>query len=430
MGPQQAPGGADVAGIGGGAVLPLRLLAGMITGIYFFGGILTAMVDILVPKFKALFTLNYTEAMLTQFCYFLAYLVFSLPAGRIAARLGAVTGTALGVAIMALGCVLFAPAAWLGSYPAFLFALFVVSAGTNLFQISANPLIARLGGAGGAHGRLALGLAFNALGYAVGPLVGTALILSASAMALPDPAHAPPAVLAAYRLAEGQIIQRPFLGLALGLVVLAGAVLAVGARALRAGGAMLAPVAWRWGVWRNRRLVAGALAIFCYVGAEVSIGSLLISYLGLPRVLALPMGEAGHFVALYWLGAMAGRFVGSFTLGRVPAGRQLAGHGLAAIGLIGLSLASSGWLAAASLIGVGLANSIMFPALFTLSLEELGEEAPIGAALLCMAIVGGAILPLVTGGLADLVGLGWAPVVPALCYGAVVSFGLAARPAA
>lgn len=406
------------------------VLAGAITTVYFTGGVATVLVDTLVPKFKSLFDLSYTQAMLTQFSFFLAYLVVSGPAGMITARIGFVKAAALGIATMAAGCLLFAPAALIGSYWAFLVALFVLSGGTNIFQLCANPIIASLGKPERAHSRLTLGLAFNSLGTAVAPLIGAATILAVSAIPAGKIDHHDAAAVHAAQVAEAQIVQRPFLAIAALLVLVAAICWALRGkirlpldRTEKTKRTSQPLIAWLQG---NPKLALGVAAMFLYVGAEVSIGSILINYLGLPKTLGMAKASAAGFVALYWLGALAGRFVGSFVLRVVSGGRLLAIHAGVAMVLIACSLTLTGSISAGALVAVGLCNSIMFPTIFTLSIEGLGEETPRGSALVCMAIVGGAVVPLLSGLVADAAGLELAPIVPMACYFGILLYGMLA----
>ena len=393
--------------------------------LFFSWGLATVLIDTLVPKLKALFSLTYAEAMLTQFCFFLASLLVSVPAGMLLSRIGYVRGIITGLVVMALGCLLFAPAASAGIYGGFLLALFVMASGITLLQVAANPLVVVLGTAQGSHSRLNLAQAFNALGTFIGPLLGSALILHGG-IALPaDLAALSPDALHTYRKTEAHDIQGLFWGIAAGLallVVLFWRFRHFGAAARRpqGGGAGLK-------LLLRPRLGLGVLSIFLYVGAEVSIGSLMINYLMQPAVLGLGAEMAGRCVSLYWGGAMVGRFLGSAALRRLPAGLLLAGCALAAATLACTSAFSAGLLAAIAILAVGLCNSIMFPTIFTLAIEGLGEEAPRGSSLLCVAIVGGAVVPVLAGHAADQLGLALSLLVPALCYLGIAGYGLFTR---
>jgi len=396
----------------------------LVVMLFFAWGFATVLVDTLIPKLKALFSLDYTEVMLTQFCFFLAYLVVSLPAGALIARIGYLRGIVAGLLLMALGCSFFSPAAMLGVYPGFLLALFVMAAGITTLQVAANPLIAILGDPARSHSRLTFAQAFNSLGTTIGPFVGAFFILG-NGSAAPDPNLAP-AALAAFRSAEARTIEGPFLVIAGGLVLLALIFFFLRRRkigAVREG----VPARSDWALFLQPRLLFGAVSIFTYVGAEVSIGSLMINYLMLGRTLALDAPTAGKLLSLYWGGAMVGRFVGSFVLTRIEAGTVLAACAIGAASLATISALTSGLVAAAAVLAIGLCNSIMFPTIFTLAIERLGDDTPRGSGLLCLAIVGGAIIPVITGYTADLVGLALALFVPAICYLWIAAYGTLAR---
>lgn len=399
-----------------------KLLLGLVVFLFFAWGFATVLLDTLVPKLKGLFSLSYTEVMLTQFSFFIGYFFFSVPAGFLVSRLGYLRASILGLSIMAAGCLLFIPASYVALFPAFLFALFVMASGITLLQVVANPFIAELGPEASSHSRLTLAQAFNSLGTTIGPWVGAALILS-TGVAAPHPGLSAAAMYAARR-AEAHSVQWPFVGIAVALLLLAaGFWLLRGSRA-PAVNARMATFRALWALRSYPRLLLGAVAIFVYVGAEVSIGSLMTNYLMQPSVLALAPQQAGRLVSLYWGGAMLGRFAGSAVLQRLKPGMVLAACAVCTTGLALISSITTGTVAAATLIGVGLFNSIMFPTIFALALENLGEETPNGSALLCMAIVGGAIVPLITGATADRFGLAASLTVPALCYVWIVVYGV------
>ena len=399
----------------------------LVVTLFFAWGFATVLIDSLIPKLKGLFQLSYAEATLTQFAFFLAYFVVSLPAGMVLARIGYFRGIVLGLVIMAAGALLFSPAAWLGVYPVFLLALFVMASGITLLQVAANPLIAVLGRPEESHSRLTLAQAFNSLATFVGPLVGAAVILR-SGVTTVNPARMSPEALDHYRRTEAWHIQLPFLWIAAGALVLAVVFWAVrrSAAAPDASGAATRLSSLK--LFGRPRLALGALSIFLYVGAEVTIGSLMVNYLMSPTTLHAEAADAGRLVSLYWGGAMVGRFVGSAVLRLAPAGRVLAACALMAALLAGTSGLTAGVVAAAAALAVGLFNSIMFPTIFTLAIEGLGPEIPQGSGILCLAIVGGAVVPVLSGLVADHAGLHMALFVPVLCYLWIVGYGLWARP--
>jgi MFS transporter, FHS family, L-fucose permease len=402
---------------------PNRALVALVVMLFFLWGFATVLVDTLVPKLKASFSLSYAEVMLTQFSFFIAYLIVSLPAGALIARIGYIHGAIVGLVLMAVGCVLFAPAASIGVFGGFLLALFVMAAGITILQVSANPLIAILGSRETSPSRLTLAQALNSLGTFIGPWVGAAFILANNA---PPPSDAAPALLDAYRHAEAQAVQAPFLGIAVVLIVLA-----VSFWLLRRAAssfpdkpqrleAALSPL-------KKPRLALGALSIFLYVGAEVSIGSLLINYLMQSNTLGVDAASGGRLISLYWGGAMVGRFIGAWVMRRVSAGAVLAACACGAAVLAAISGVSVGMVAAVAVLAVGLCNSIMFPTIFALAIENLGDETPQGSGILCLAIVGGAVVPVITGLTADAFGLATSLLVPAICYLWIAVYGVLTR---
>lgn len=395
-------------------------MAGLVVFLFFAWGFITVLNDPLIAKLKGLFSLDYAEAMLTQFAFFLGYFIFSAPAGAILGRFGYLRSIALGLVIMAAGGLLFAPAARLALYPMFLLALFCTASGITILQVAANPYIAALGEAASAHSRLTLAQAFNSLGTFLGPFIGALFILQNG---VATPHFTSPAALAAARVHEAQIVQRPFLVIAGLLLLLAALFWALrhhpGPQARAAS-----PNPFRATLLARPRLILGVACIFVYVGAEVSIGSGLTNYLMQPVILGISARAAGAMVSIYWGLAMLGRFAGSFVLARISPGKVLCTHALAAMLLAAIASQTAGPAAAAAVLAIGLANSIMFPTIFTLALEGLGDETANGSALLCMAIVGGAIIPVIYGHTADTIGLGHALIVPACCYLVIAGYGV------
>lgn len=401
-----------------------RTLFFMSLALFFIWGFATVLIDILIPKFRGLYNLSYAEAMLTQSAFFLGYFVFSIPAGNLVAKVGYMRGIIAGLAVMIGGCLLFVLATHLEIYWGFLFALFVLAAGITILQVAANAVISIAGAAETSSARLTLAQAFNSFGTFIGPYVGAKLILEGGPEIPKDISTLTPDALEALRAAEAAALQTPYLGIASVLVLIM--IVFYLKRDL------LPPLAKTetskgvgFHLLANRKILFGVLAIFAYVGAEVAIGSVLVNYLSQASVLGTTEAKAGKLVALYWGGAMVGRFVGSFILSRFPAGKVLATFAIIAIGLAGLAMVLSGQFAAIAILSIGLFNSIMFPTIFSQTVIGLNDEdTPKAAALLCMGIVGGAILPLVTGYAADHIGLSLALIVPILGYAWLVYFGL------
>ncbi|MEH3105881.1 MAG: sugar MFS transporter [Sphingomonas fennica] len=408
----------------GAAVAGAATLAPFVFALFFLFGGITSLNDVLIPKLKDLFTLTTAQAMLTQSAFFAAYFIVSFPAGLLVARIGYLRAAVVGLGLMAAGCLLFIPAAQAAAFGPFLFALFVLAAGITVVQVVANPLISLLGDPATASSRLTFAQAFNSLGTTIFPLVGASIILGS--LQTVDPATLAGAALDAYRAAETQTIVRTYLVLAAAIAVVAVVVWTARNR-LQAGTDEAAGFGAALGLLRRPRFAFGTLGIFLYVGAEVAIGSLIVLYLERADTLALGAEAAGQHVALYWGGAMVGRFVGAVVLRLVPPPVVLATAAGAAIALLALSANSVGVVSGYSLLGVGLFNSIMFPTIFSLASEGLGKRSAEGSGIICMAIVGGAIVPLLTGAVADGTTLRLALAVPALCYAGILGFALFAR---
>lgn len=392
---------------------------------FIFGGI-TSLNDVIIPKLKELFTLSYTEAMLVQFCFFTAYAVIGIPGAMLVRRVGYMRGAAVGLLIMIAGCLAFIPASQTASYWLFLAAYFVLAAGVVIVQVVANPLISLLGKPETTSSRLTFAQAFNSLGTTLFPIAGSVLILGSLAKVSAHQLSGE--ALDAYRSAESQAIVHGYLGIAAALALVALAVWMFRNRMPPEKHEESAGLAGL-DLLRRARFGYGALCIFLYVGAEVAIGSLIVSYLMQPHVMALPEQSAGKLIGLYWGGAMVGRFIGSAVLRVLNPGIVLAFNACAAIVLIALSVTTTGHVSGYALLLVGLTNSIMFPTIFSLACEKLGARAADGSGIINVAICGGAIVPLATGALADATGgnLGLALILPAICYAVIAGFGIFAR---
>lgn len=411
---------------GGRYTTPLVVL----TSIFFLWGFMTSLNDVLIPHLRAMFTLSYTQAMMIQFCFFTAYLVMSFPAGYLVEKLGYKTGIIIGLSTAGSGCLLFYPAASLASYPFFLGALFVLASGITLLQVAANPYVTVLGKPETASSRLNLTQAFNSLGTTLAPFFGSMLILSAAFKTSEELQQMNPADLAAYGIAQGSAVQLPYLGLAAAFFVLAVVIAVVRLPRLEAPETPVeAPDARSVyhrhdSVWAYRHLVLGALAIFAYVGAEVAIGSFLINFMGAPEIAGLTEEVAAKYLALYWGGAMVGRFVGAAVLRKVRPGRLLAFNAFVVAILLVTAMLVAGKAAMWALLAIGLFNSIMFPTIFSLAIEGLGKHTGEGSGVVCMAIVGGAVVPLIQGVFADNIGLLYSFCIPVLCYLYIAYYGL------
>lgn len=395
----------------------------MVTTLFFMWGFLTCLNDILVPHLKLIFDLSYVKIMLIQFAFFSAYFVFSLPMGKLVEWIGYKWTMVAGLFTMGIGALLFIPAASVPSYPLFLGALIVLAAGITALQVSANPYVSVLGPARTASSRLNLAQAFNSLGTTIAPYLGGLFILSAAPLSIDQIRQMAAPALQAYRLQQAASVKLPYLVLGVIAIILGIAIALFKLppipeterhRGDKSAGSL----------WQYRQLIFGAIGIFVYVGAEVSIGSFLVNYLSQPNIGNITERAAAGFVSFYWGGAMIGRFIGSGLLQKIPTGKLLAIFAAIACLLTMTSMLSFGPLAMWSIIAVGLFNSIMFPSIFTLGIAELGPLTGEGSGILIMAIVGGAIIPVVVGALADHLGIHHSLFVPAICYLYIVFYGL------
>ena len=398
----------------------------VLTSLFFMWGFLTCLNDIVIPHLKAVFDLNYAQAMLVQLAFFTAYFVVSLPAGRLVEQVGYKNGIIIGLGTAALGCALFVPAASMRSYALFLVALFILASGITLLQVAANPYVAILGSRETASSRLTLTQAFNSLGTTIAPAFGSFLIL-AGAVKTPDELKAmTPDKVEAYRAASAASVQMPYLALAGVLVAVAVAVAVTKLPKIEAPAAEDAGAedSKSDSAWKHRHLVLGAVGIFVYVGGEVAIGSFLVNYISQPSIGAMSLAEAANYLSFFWGGAMVGRFVGSVVMRYVKPGRLLMFHALAVMTLVAIAMMTTGHVSMWAILAVGLFNSIMFPTIFALAIEGLGKHTGQGSGILCMAIVGGAVVPVLQGFLADRVGIQHAFVLPLLCYAYIAYYGL------
>jgi FHS family L-fucose permease-like MFS transporter len=395
-----------------------------IFGLFFIMGGITSLNDVIIPKLKSLFTLDYADVMLVQSAFFAAYFVISLPAAAIVERLGYMRTAVVGLIAITIGCLLFIPASSSGVFAMFLFALFVLAAGITIVQVVANPLISMLGAPATASSRLTFAQAFNSVGTTIFPYVGSQLILRS--IATTDPSTLSGDALTAFRSVESRVIEQTYLGLALAVLVVA-AVVWFQRNRLKESPVVPGKFLEAFTLLTRPRFAFGALCIFLYVGAEVSIGSVLVNYLMQANTLGISAEAAGEHVPYYWGGAMVGRFIGAYLLSHFAPGKVLAGATGTAIALLLISAntvgLSSGW----ALLAVGLCNSIMFPTIFSLACAGLGVRTAEGSGIICMAIVGGAIVPLITGHVADLSDLKLALAVPAVCYAVILAYGWYAR---
>ena len=406
------------------------------TALFFMVGFLTCLNDIVIPHLKSIFQLNYAEALLVQFAFFSSYFVFSYPGGKLVDKVGYKKAMVVGLLVMATGAAGFLPAAYFALFPVFLTALIILAAGMTVVQVAVNPYVTVIGPAVTASSRLNLAQAFNSVGTFIAPFLGGLLILGGATQLTPEKMNSlSAAALQAYREAQADTVRLPYIVIAVTLVLLAVALAAIKLKPQTGHtdltqdfrpGAFAEALSKPDTIWRHPWLLAGAAGIFAYVGAEVSIGSLLVNYMGLPQIAGLKETVAANFLMVYWGGAMVGRFIGSAVLQKVRTGPVLGTAGVLAGLLVVLSIATQGHFAMAALLAVGFCNSIMFPSIFTLGIQDLGPLTSKGSSLMIAAILGGAIVPEITGALADKIGLHGAFIVPAFCYVYIASFGIAA----
>lgn len=416
-----------------------------LTTLFFLWGFITVLVDSLIPRLKDVFEMSYAKTVLVQFAFFVAFFVFSLPAGFILSKIGYKKGIILGLLTMALGCLLFYPASSYRAFPVFLIGYFTLAGGITILQVAANPFVALLGSEEGASSRLNLSQAFNSLGTTIAPVVGALFLLSDSVKTSEQINVLNEIEKADYYIAEAATVQTPFLLIALFIGVLALVFSFIKLPKLIEE----SPKGGYFKLLKNKLMLMGALGIFVYVGAEVAIGSFLVNYFhdsGLAPIVAEnetmmniansiastfnktfsgsdPKSLLGIFVIFYWGGAMIGRFVGAYLTKIMSPGKVLSIFASLAITMILISMNTTGLLSMWSILAVGLFNSIMFPTIFTLSLEGLGDLKAQASGLLCMAIVGGAIIPFIFGSLIDGFGFKTAFILTVLCYGYILFFG-------
>ncbi|HBW00333.1 MAG TPA: glucose/galactose MFS transporter [Bacteroidetes bacterium] len=426
-----------------GKTYPIALI--VVTSLFFMWGFITVLVDALIPRLKEIFELTYFQAGLIQFSFFTAYFVFSIPGGGLISRIGYKRGVVVGLLTMAVGCLLFIPAAGLRVFPIFLLAMFVLAAGITLLQVAANPYVNTLGPEESAASRLNLSQAFNSLGTTIAPLIGAAYLLGDVVASPEEVASMTEAAKQAYVQAEAMAVRQPFTVIAGVLALLAGVfALFKLPRILDDGQEGMSGYL---DTFRTPHVMYGALAIFVYVGAEVSIGSYLVNYFleldvqsivdangwmgSLASTLSgsdpssIPAARlAGTFVVFYWGGAMVGRFIGSALQLFIRPGTLLAVYSLVNVTLLGVTILTTGAVSMWTVLSIGLFNSIMFPTIFSLGIAKLGNRTAQGSGILCTAIVGGALIPPLYGWVADLSGgLALAFVVPALCYIYIAWYG-------
>ena len=385
-----------------------NLALSVVGALFFMLGFITCLNDILIPHLKAIFNLNYTQAMLVQFCFFTAYAVMSIPMSKLVEKMGYKAGIIGGFLIAALGCILFYPAAASASYPIFLGALFILASGIVLLQVAGNPYVTLLAPKGKESVMLTLIQAFNSLATTVAPPIGAALIFVDATASQAE------------RISS---VQMPYLGLAgfmILLSVLIGLIKLPDARQIAAEKTE-SNHDGKTSVWQYKHMVLGTIGIFCYVGAEVAIGSLMVN--ALEHTAGLSHDKAAGYLSIYWGGAMVGRFIGAGLMNKIAPNKYLAFNASMAVGLLMLAIAAGGGAVTQwSLLLIGFFNSIMFPTIFSLGTKGLGKFTGAASGIISTAIVGGALVPVLQGFVIDHVGLMISYVIPAVCYVYIVFF--------
>ena len=417
----------------------------IITTLFFLWGFITVLVDSLIPRLKDVFELSYFQAGLVQFAFFLAYFIFSIPAGSILARLGYKKGIILGLLTMAFGCLLFYPASEYRMFNVFLLGYFILAAGITVLQVAANPYVSLLGSEQGASSRLNLAQAFNSLGTTIAPIIGALFLLSETVKTSTEINALSFQEKVNYLTAEAATVQTPFLTIAAIIGVLAVVFMIVKLPTIMEK----SPKGGYSKLFKNKLALMGVLGIFLYVGAEVAIGSYLVNYFQSMRLTPIILENEtmmaiantitnvfnkdlsvsdsksllGIFVIFYWGGAMIGRFIGAYLTKLITPGKVLGVFSFLAILMIFTSMNTLGLLSMWTILSVGLFNSIMFPTIFTLTLDGLGDLKPQASGLLCTAIVGGAIIPPLYGFLTDQFHFKLALLLIVLCYAYILYFG-------
>ena len=416
-----------------------------LTTLFFLWGFITVLVDSLVPRLKDVFEMSYAKTVLVQFAFFTAFFVVSVPAGTLLSKIGYRKGIVLGLIIMALGCLLFYPAAEYRNFTIFLIGYFTLAGGITVLQVAANPYVALLGSEEDASSRLNLSQAFNSLGTTIAPIVGALFLLSDSVKTSEEINVLTALEKADYYSAEAATVQTPFLLIAafIGILALIFAFIKL-PKVMQES-----PKGGYLSLLKNKLMLMGALGIFVYVGAEVAIGSFLVNYFSDMNLAVIvmenemmmkiantiasvfnktfsnsdPKSLLGIFIIFYWGGAMIGRFIGAYLTKIMDAGKVLSIFASLAILMILISINTQGLISMWSILAVGLFNSIMFPTIFTLTLEGLGDLKAQASGLLCMAIVGGAIIPFAFGSLIDSFGFKKAFILTVICYGYIMYYG-------
>lgn len=395
----------------------------MVFALFFLFGSITSLNDVLIPKLKEVFQLSYMEAMLVQSAFFFAYFVASIPASRLIYKFGYVRSAIIGLFVMAIGCLAFIPATKIHMFAAFLSALFILAVGVTIIQVVTNPLLTQLGKAETVSSRLTLGHAFNSLGTTIAPYFGAIIILGS--IATVDTSQLSSIEMTAYMQQESSVISHAYTGIAIVIAIFC----ILLARFRNDGPKNLSSSAHislsaSLSLLKSPRFALGFICLFLYVGAEVTIGSVLVNYLSQAEIMNISAEHAGKLVAFYWGGAMIARFLCSALMKIITPAKLLALFSIAVMALLFTSSTLRGNIAGIAILAVGFFNSIMFPTIFSLASKHLKERAAEGSGILCCGIVGGAIVPPLTGLVADISSLSTSLYVPIICYLGISVFSI------
>lgn len=399
-----------------------------VTILYFIFGFITNLNMQLVPHLRSVFDLPWLQAALANGAFFTAYFVVSSPTSKLIESIGYKKTIVVSLFVQVAGALLFLPAASLPNFWLFLTAVFIVGSGVAMLQTSANPYVSALGPESSAPVRQNLAQAFNSIGGMIAPVVASALILKHKVV-LDAATLAQKSVQEqlAYKVSIASTVRMPYLAIAAALVLLGIAVSFAHLptikttqefRPTKEGVGILDQ-----SIWSYRQTVLATVGIFFYVGVEVGLAQFMVGYFGLPELGGLTAAAAAAFTFYYWSGALVGRLLGSWMLTKINAGRLLGIFGLLAVTCVVISISTTGTVAVWSLILCGFFNSIMFPNIFALGITGLGPMTSKGSGLIMTAVVGGAIIPVILGGLVDHFGFRPAAILPVLCYLYIAFYG-------
>ncbi len=399
-----------------------------VTALYFIFGFITNLNMQLVPHLRSVFDLPWLQAALANGAFFTAYFVVSSPTSKLIESIGYKKTMVVSLFVQVAGALLFLPAASIPNFWLFLTAVFIVGSGVAMLQTSANPYVSALGPEHSAPVRQNLAQAFNSIGGMLAPVVASALILKhkvvldAATLATKSAQEQ-----LAYKISIASTVRMPYLAIAAALILLGIAVSFAHLptiattqefRPTKAGVGIL-----EQSIWSYRHTVLAMFGIFFYVGVEVGLAQFMVGYFGLPELGGLTAAAAAAFTFYYWFGALVGRLLGSWMLTKINAGRLLGIFGMMNVACVLISISTSGPVAVWSLILCGFFNSIMFPNIFALGITGLGPMTSKGSGLIMTAVVGGAILPVLLGGLVDHFGFRLAAILPVICYLYIAFYG-------